>query len=110
MIVHLDWFGCDPRHSHETKIHQMLEKLGSVRPITRASLRIEEGLEAAPPFHLILMLSMPGPDILVHSTGQTFEEALLKLETSAHKKFEVRAVKSKQADRAARGVKAMHRG
>jgi hypothetical protein len=110
MIVHLDWFGCDPRHSHETKIHQMLEKLGGIRPITRASLRIEEGLEGAPPFHLILMLSMPGPDVLVHSNGQTFEEALLKLEALARKNFEARAIKSKQADRAVRGVKAMHRG
>lgn len=110
MIVHLDWFGCDPRHSHETKIHQMLEKLRSIRPITRASLRVEEGLQSAAPFHLILMLSMPGPDVLVHSNGQTFEEALFKLEASTRKNFEARIHKSRQANRAVRGVKAMYRG
>ncbi|MCA1962542.1 MAG: hypothetical protein LDL31_01195 [Prosthecobacter sp.] len=110
MNVHLDWFGCEPHPAREHKIHQMLENLRHYKHLTRASLRIEETKNSGTPFHLTLMLSMAGPDILVHGRGQTFDEALMKTANAATKVFETRAQKQKQVNGAATGVKAIHRG
>ena len=56
------------------------------------------------------MLTMPGPDVLAHGAGHTFEEALRKLEDAALKTLEHRAKKARQLNGAVRGVKALHRG
>lgn len=90
MTIHLDWCGCEPHAVREHKIHQMLENLRHYRPLSRASLRIEKG-DGGTPFHLALMISMAGPDILVHGRGRNFDEALMKLETAACRAFEARA-------------------
>jgi hypothetical protein len=110
MIIKLDWFGCQPRAPWETQIHQTLHALSLIKPISRASVRIEEHDEGGMPFHLTLMLTMPGPDVLSHGTGHTFEEALLKLSRAAKKTLTERVLKSRQPTDAAMGVKATHRG
>ena len=110
MIIRLDWFGCEPTGAKEQRIHQALETLQSVKPISRASVRVEEQASQSPPYHLTLMLTMPGPDVLAHGTGHTFEEALIKLEATALKTLEDRANKARQINGTIRGVKTLHRG
>jgi hypothetical protein len=110
MIIQIDWFGCEPNSNRELHIHKTLESLNSIKPISRASLRIEETPKSSPAFHLVLILSMPGPDVLAHGIGHTFDEALRKLEESAHKTLDSRSKKAKQLNGAVRGVKALHRG
>jgi tartrate dehydratase alpha subunit/fumarate hydratase class I-like protein len=56
------------------------------------------------------MLAVPGPDVLAHGVGHTFDEALKKLKAAALKALENRARKSRQLNGAVRGVKASHRG
>jgi len=110
MIIRLDWFGCEPTAAKEQRIHQALETLQSIKPISRASVRVEQQAKESPAYHLTLMLTMPGPDVLAHGAGHTFDEALRKLETSAFKTLENRAHKARQLNGAVRGVKALHRG
>lgn len=110
MIIQLDWFGCEPNSNRELHIHKTLETLNSIKPISRASLRVEEQAKSSPAFHLVLILSMPGPDVLAHGIGHTFDEALRRLEEAAHKTLESRARKARQLNGAVRGVKALHRG
>jgi hypothetical protein len=107
MIIKLDWFGCEPKNLWENRIHQVLEKLTALKPITRASVRVEELRTSSPPFHLTLMLSMPGPDVLASGVGHTFDEALRKLEESATKSFARRKPKPYQPQAAIRGMKTL---
>lgn len=110
MIIRLDWFGTEPTSTRELRIHKTLENLQDIKPISRASMRVEEQTKESPAFHLTLMLTMPGPDVLAHGSGHTFDEALMKLETAALKSLANRIQKTKQHTRATRGVKALHRG
>jgi hypothetical protein len=110
MIIRLDWFGCEPTAAREQRIHKALETLQSVKHISRASVRVEQQTSHSPAYILTLMLTMPGPDVLAHGTGHTFEEALIKLEAAALKSLENRAHKARQLNGAVRGVKALHRG
>jgi len=110
MIIKLDWFSCSPTKKWEAQIHQTLEELGTLKQISQASVRVEETTESAHQFHLTLMLRMPGPDVLSHGTGSTFEEALLKLGTAARKTLMARASKARETNSAGIGVKATHRG
>jgi hypothetical protein len=110
MIIRLDWFGCEPTFIKEQCIHRTLETLQAIKPISRASVRVEEQVQASPSFHLTLMLTMPGPDVLTHGTGFTFDEALRKLEAAAVKVLEGRAQKALRHNEkgAFRGLKALH--
>lgn len=110
MIIQLDWFGCEPRTKWESLIHQTLEQFASLKPISRAQVRIEQLSQQTPPYHLSVMLSIPGPDVLARAAGHTFDEALLKLTASVRKTLTMRAMKVRELDSAPRGVKAMHRG
>lgn len=83
MITKLDWFGCSPNAAWETQIHQTLQILAEIKPISRASMRVEEVETSAEPFHLTLMLSMPGPDVLAHGRGNSFQDALQQLTSVA---------------------------
>ncbi len=87
MIIKHTWVGCEPNEKWEAQIKQTLESVAIVKPITKASMRVEESLESTPPFHLTLILSMPGPDVLVHGLGQNFYEALMNLVATAFKKL-----------------------
>lgn len=87
MIPQIDWFGCSQNTAWEIQIHQTLHNLSKIKPISRASLRVEEEGTSAEPFHLTLMLSMPGPDVLVHGRGQSFQTALQQISTGAWKKL-----------------------
>lgn len=110
MIIRLDWFGCEPTAAREQSIHKTLETLQSIKPISRASVRVEEQAKDSPSYHLTLMLTMPGPDVLAHGAGHTFDEALRKLEAATVKTLETRVHKARQLNGAVRGVKALHRG
>lgn len=110
MIIQLDWFGCEPRTKWESLIHQTLEQFATLKPISRAQVRVEQLSQQTPPYHLSVMLSIPGPDVLARAAGHTFDEALLKLTASVRKTLSIRLMKANQLDSAPRGVKAMHRG
>jgi hypothetical protein len=110
MIIQLDWFGCNPRIKWETQIHQTLEQFATLKPISRALVRVEQQSEQTPPYHLSMMLSIPGPDVLARSSGHTFDEALLKLRANVRKTLATRLLKSRRLTGAARGVKPAHRG
>jgi hypothetical protein len=110
MIIQLDWYGCDPRTQWETQIHQTLEQLASLKTISRAVVRVERQPEKTPRYHLSMLLSIPGPDVLARSAGHTFDEALLKLRVSVHKTLATRLLNARRPTIAARGVKPAHRG
>jgi hypothetical protein len=109
MIIQLDWFGCNPRSKWESQIHLTLEQFAKLKPISRAVVRVNELPESTPRYQLTMNLSLPGPDVLERSTGHTFDEALLKLQTGVRKTLMLRAQKSKQLDAAPRGVQPSHR-
>jgi hypothetical protein len=73
-------------------------------------VRVEQQSEQTPRYHLSMMLSIPGPDVLGRSSGHTFEEALLKLRTNLRKTLATRLLKARRLTGAARGVKPAHRG
>lgn len=110
MIIQLDWFGCEPRTQWESQIHQTLEQFAAIKPISRATVRVEQHSEKNPRYHLSMMLCIPGPDVLTRSVGHTFDEALLKLHASARKTLATRLIKARQLNGAACGVKPAHRG
>jgi hypothetical protein len=110
MIIQLDWFGCEPRTKWESLIHHTLEQFATLKTISRAQVRIEQLSQQTPPYHLSVMLSIPGPNVLARSAGHTFDEALLKLTASVRKTLTMRAMKVRELNTAPRGVKAMHRG
>ena len=110
MIIQLDWFGCEPRAKWESLIHDTLEQFATLKTISRAHVRVEQLTEHTPPYHLSVMLSIPGPDVLARSAGHTFDEALLKLTASVRKTLCMRAMNARRLSDASRGVKAMHRG
>jgi hypothetical protein len=109
MIIQLDWFGCHPRIKWETQIHQTLEQLATLKPISRAVVRVEQQSEKKPRYHLSMMLSIPGPDVLVLSSGHTFDEALLKLRTNVSRTLTTRLLKTRRITADARSVKPAHR-
>jgi|GEM_PF-695022 len=92
MIIKLDWFGCRPNASWETQIHQILQILTETKPISRASLRVEQDLTSPDPFHMTLMLSMPGPDVIAHGRGHSFQNALQQVTLGAQVKLSQQAV------------------
>jgi hypothetical protein len=110
MIIQLDWFGCEPRSKWEALIHQHLEQFATSKNITRAQVRVEQHAEAHPPYRISLLLNIPGPDIASQGSGSTFDEALLKLVQAVRRTITLRAMKSREDNGAAKGVKAMHRG
>jgi len=110
MIIHLDWFGCDPRAQWESQIHQTLEQFATLKQISRAVVRVEQQREKTPRYHLSMMLSIPGPDVLARSAGHTFDEALLKLQATVRKTLATRLLNARRLTGAARGVKPAHRG
>ena len=110
MIIQLDWFGCDPRAKWESQIHHTLEQFATLKPISRAVMRVEQIAEKSSHYHLTLILSIPGPDVLARSTGYTFDEALLKIHSSVIQTLAKRSSKARQLSGAARGVKPAHRG
>jgi hypothetical protein len=87
MLISLDWFGCTPNSTIEIQIHQILQGLSEVKAINRASLRIEQNATSPEPFHLTLMLSMPGPDVLASAQGTGLQETLFQLTASTRKKL-----------------------
>ncbi|MCX6851562.1 MAG: hypothetical protein NTY98_21890 [Verrucomicrobia bacterium] len=89
MIIKIDWFGCSPNASWEKQIHQVLQALSEIKAIARARLRVEEEADSTDSFHLTLMLSMPGPDVLAHGRGNSFQSALDQINSQAHKKLSV---------------------
>lgn len=110
MIIHLDWFGCQPRVKWESSIHQALEHFATLKPISRARVRVEQLTGCTPAYQVSVLLCIPGPDVSALSNGHTFDEALRKLSTTVSRTLALRAMKSRRRDAAPRGVKAMHRG
>jgi len=110
MIIHLDWFGCNPRTQWESQIHQSLEQFATLKTIYRAVVCLEQQPEKTPRYHLSMMLSVPGPDVLARSAGHSFDEALLKLHASVHKTLATRLLKARRFTGAVRGVEPAHRG
>lgn len=88
----------------------MIGQFAALKAISRACVRVEQSTEGTPRFHISVLLCIPGPDILARSSGCTFQEALLKASTSVRKTLATRALKARQLNGAARGVKAAHRG
>lgn len=110
MIIQLDWFGCNPRSKWEGQIHQTLEQAAALKSISRAQVRISEIPEQTPRYSLKIRLSIPGPDVHMSSSGHTFEEAMLKLQTMLRKTLLHRSRTSRKIDEAPLGVKASYRG
>lgn len=104
MTIHLDWFGCTPRPQWESSIHETVEVLSLIKPLDRVSVRIEQ-LKDSPAFHFTLMLSMPGPDVLVHSSAPTFDQGLQQIFSKARTSLmaQVKKVRAPKASEQVRG-------
>jgi len=79
MIIKLDWFNCKAVPEWEAQIHYMLEKASAAKQISVASVRVEEVSGSEQQYHLTTMLRMPGPDVIAHGDGPTFDEAMQKM-------------------------------
>jgi hypothetical protein len=110
MIIKLEWFSCNPTQKWEAEIHQMLEEMATLKQISLASVRVEELTQSSQKYHLTTILRMPGPDVLAHGDGFTFEEALKKMADKIRHTLQTRIEASRREDGATRGVKAIHRG
>lgn len=110
MIIKLDWFRCAPRKRWETQIQQSLERFAAVKSISQASVRVEESGWQGARFRISMMLSIPGPDVAVEASGQTFDEALSKLNHAVNRSLAQRAQKARRNTDAPKGVKAQYRG
>jgi hypothetical protein len=110
MIIQLDWFGCNRRSKWEGQIHQTLEQAAMLKNISRAQVRVSETPEQTPRYSLTMLLSIPGPDVQMSSSGHTFDEAMLKLQAMLRKTLLLRSRTYRKVDAAPLGVKASHRG
>jgi ribosome-associated translation inhibitor RaiA len=110
MMIKLDWVHCVPRKKWEMQIHQLLEHFAAQKTISLASIRVEEQVGRGQRFRLGLMLSIPGPDVVVEAAGQTFDEALTKLNQAVQRWLGKRARKVRRNTDAPKGVKAQFRG
>jgi hypothetical protein len=110
MIIRLDWLHCTPRKSWETQIHLMLENMAALKRITHAAVCVRDNPDNGQRFHLSTELGISGPDVREETRGQTFGEALLKMQTQVSRRLQQRQTDRKKKDGAARGVKPQHRG
>ncbi len=110
MIIKLDWFRCSPRKKWETQIHQSLEHFAALKPVSHAGIRVEENIESGHRFHISMLLSIPGPDLAAQAKGQTFDEALSKLNASICRSLTQRAKNNRRNTDAPKGVKPQFRG
>jgi ribosome-associated translation inhibitor RaiA len=110
MIIKLDWLRCPPRKKWETQIHQTLEHFAALKPVSHAGIRVEENPDSGPRFRISMLLSIPGPDLAAQAHGQTFDEALSKLQASILRSLDRRAQRSRRNTGAPKGVKPQFRG
>jgi hypothetical protein len=110
MTVHLDWQDCQPRADWEVRLHQMLDALSKIKPLSHARIDVTERARQSPRFTLSIELQLPGPDISMECHGQTFDEALRKADSRLRLALAARAARSKHLTSAVLGVKAIHRG
>ena len=110
MIIKLDWFRCSPRKKWENQIHQSLEHFAALKPVSHAGIRIEETPDTGSRFQISMLLSIPGPDLAAQAQGQTFDEALAKLNASIHRSLTQRAKNTRRNTAAPKGVKPQFRG
>ncbi len=109
MITQFNWRGCNSRSKWENRIRQSLEQVANLREISKAEVTVDH-LAGAGPFRLSMVLSIPGPNILASSAGQTFDEAMHKLDATVSKMLSSRRLKARRYSGAARGVKPAFRG
>ena len=110
MITHIQYFGCDARPDWDEKLEALFFEARQHLPVSDASARVEEPQNAAYRYRITLDLKLPGPDILVHADGYTFNEALIGVSAAIRQKLKARATKATRNTAATRGVKAAHRG
>jgi hypothetical protein len=110
MIIRLDWLQCTPRKSWENQIHLMLEDMSALRQITHAAVCVKDNPDKGQRFHLSTELGLSGPDVREETRGQTFAEALLKMQTQVSRRLLQRQSDQRKRDGAPRGVKPQHRG
>lgn len=105
MTIHLDWFGCTPRPQWESSIHETVEVLSLIKPLDRVSVRVEQLKDDSSTFHFTLMLSMPGPDVLVHASSPTFDQGLQQIFSKARTSLmaQVKKVRAPKASELVRG-------
>lgn len=110
MTTQLNWLGCHSCDKWEHRILEALESFAASKTISKAEVTVEHLTEGTTPFRLSMMLSIPGPDIISKGTGQTFEEAMVKLVNAAQKTIKTREMQAQRRSGAARGVKPAFRG
>lgn len=110
MITQLNWHGCTSNSKWEDRIRQTLADFAELRSVSKAVVDVDRPAEGDTPFRLSMALSIPGPDILATSAGQTFDEALLKLVTKVRKSLSTKASNVQRFSGASRGVKPAFRG
>lgn len=110
IIPAIEWLHCDPLPRWQAQIERMVSQFAALKPVSKATVRVEQATEGTPRFHLSVLLCVPGPDIVARASGCTFPEALLKTASSVNKTLARRALNARRLNGAARGVKAAHRG
>jgi hypothetical protein len=92
MIIKLDWYNCTALPQWEAQIHHMLEEAAHYKTISHASIRVEDTPGTELRFHLVTLLRMPGPDVIAHGDGHTFEEAMLNMGARLRRTLRSRAL------------------
>lgn len=95
MIIKLEWFNCTALPQWEAQIHHMLEEAAQQKSISHASIRVEDTPGTEPRYHLVTLLRMPGPDVIVHGDGHTFEDAMLNMGARLRRTLRSRALNAR---------------
>ena len=98
MIIKLDWYNCTALPQWEAQIHQMLEEATQHQSISHASIRVEDTPSSEMRFHLVTLLRMPGPDVIAHGDGHTFEEAMMNMGAKLRRTLRSRALNARRPD------------
>jgi hypothetical protein len=110
MQIQLEWHRCAPTRRREDMIHQTIEAFAAKRRVSSAGVRVEERVSDSPRFEISMLLQIPGPDLAGAGSGQTFDEALVKLTKKLWRDVAVRERKLRRNTDAPKGVKASYRG
>ncbi len=79
MKILLKYFGLNARASWRGLVEAQLRKLENLAAIASAQVTLERQQGVTPPFRVMTLLEVPGPDVHAEARDHTLQAALLKV-------------------------------
>jgi ribosome-associated translation inhibitor RaiA len=79
MKILLRYFGLNARASWRGLVEAQLKRLQGLAAIASAEVTLERQHGAKPPFRVLTLLEVPGPDVHAEARDHTLQAALLKV-------------------------------